>query len=610
MLGKDELMNLYYRSYRNVRKYNFFNTMKIIIICILVPALIISIVLNIFLLSLPTSWGPMLPPRVALLVGDISGPYVMEPLDTWDGDSNDMLRYLIEGLYKYDLSDPDMPLIPVLAADEGTWENSTTFTVNLKQNVQFQDGTIMDADDVKFTFDRMLYFQNASGTLPANVSLMGPARLYKLPDGETPIIQSVELVDSDTVSFHLNAPYAIFKKILAYPSAHILSDASVPATDRLNFDNPVVGTGPFRYIRFTPGTEVRYERYNNYHGDNAYFDVLVHVLIDNPTTRNNAMLTHDIDVLFEPIMSLLDVFDGDPTFTYYQSGSEWNGPGVSYIYLGMNNQLINETWRSAISFAFDYDYLINEIKQGIVHRALSPLAPIFLPEFNQSLLDVPYYNITRAREYMVSMGFGNIGWDDSQWEAIAASTPYRTFNYTYDLGSSPEPRYHLLVDSFAKVGCAIEDAGMSWVDFVNTLLYNRDALQLYFAGWGPDYLDPFNMLYPLFSNGSSSNSAQVNDPQLEMWFNEALSELDNNIRTEIYEDMLTRIVEVLRPHCFCYHNIGNYVHSADLFDRSYNAMGHWWGYSIWRNTTVTWQLGLPRGEVGHTPPPWAGTVGP
>ena len=33
-------------------------------------------------------------------------------------------------------------------------------------------------------------------------------------------------------------------------------------------------------------------------------------------------------------------------------------------------------------------------------------------------------------------------------------------------------------------------------------------------------------------------------------------------------------------------------------------------YVLGRNTTVTAALGLPRGTVGHTPPPWAGTVGP
>jgi peptide/nickel transport system substrate-binding protein len=521
---------------------------------------------------------------------------------------------MIEGLYKYDLSDPDMPLIPWLAVDGGTWLDSTHFQVDLRQNVQFHDGTIMDADDVVFSFNRMLYFLNASGTLPTGVPLMEPAMLYQLPDGVTPIIQSVVADDADTVTFTLNAPYAIFKKILGYPSAFILSDASVPATERATFDDPVVGTGPFRYMYFTAGTEVRYERFNNYWGENAYFDVVVHALINNPTTRNNAMLTHDIDILFDPISSLLDIFDDDPTIVYYQRGSEWGGPGLSYAYLGMNNHLINETWRSAISFAYDYDYMIEEIKQDTVLRAYSPLAPAFLPGFDQMTLDIPVHNVTRAREYMVSMGFGDMGWSDAQWEAQAASSPFRTFNYTYNLGSSTrEPIYPMLLDNLADIGVGLDDAGMSWDDFLLRLygqVYGFDALELYFVGWGPDYLDPFNMLAPLFSNISSSNSAQVNDHELEMWFIDVLAETDDVARTAIYEDILTKIVEVIRPHCFGYHSKGNYVHSADLQDRSYNAMGNWWAYPIWRNTTTSAALGLPRGTVGHTPPPWAGTVGP
>ncbi len=47
--------------------------------------------------------------------------------------------------------------------------------------------------------------------------------------------------------------------------------------------------------------------------------------------------------------------------------------------------------------------------------------------------------------------------------------------------------------------------------------HNEDRLEIFHTGWGPDYLDPFNMVAPLLSNMSTANHIQNNDLEIHQW---------------------------------------------------------------------------------------------
>ena len=65
-----------------------------------------------------------------------------------------------------------------------------------------------------------------------------------------------------------------------------------------------------------------------------------------------------------------------PTFHYPPHVKQYEHPmsSTSYFYLGMNNRIINSTWRKAISFAIDYSHIIQELQDGFVVRAYSPIS--------------------------------------------------------------------------------------------------------------------------------------------------------------------------------------------------------------------------------------------
>ncbi|MFW9818788.1 MAG: ABC transporter substrate-binding protein [Candidatus Thorarchaeota archaeon] len=149
-------------------------------------AILIALIVNIAVFS---GFGililsPLLtnyPPSLQILrVARTYNPVTMDPVDAWDSTSNDMLDQVIEPLIAYDLSDPDLPLVPRLA-ESWYWPDNTTIEFKLRENVFFHDNSRLTADCVLHTIARINFFGNWSGTLdPAAYTMAFPHSLYKL----------------------------------------------------------------------------------------------------------------------------------------------------------------------------------------------------------------------------------------------------------------------------------------------------------------------------------------------------------------------------------------------------------------------------------------------
>ena len=138
-------------------------------------------------------------------------------------------------------------------------------------------------------------------------------------------------------------------------------------------------------------------------------------------------------------------------------------------------------------------------------------------------------------------------------------------------------------------GITVIDGLTFWSHFLKMLhgftANGFDDLKLYWVGWGPDYLSPMNQIQPLMSNTSTSNSAQVNDRKMEDWFIEWSVTTDMNTRYEMIHNISTYIATVLYSHVWVFHPKVISIHSADLYDVAYNALGNFWAYPVKRNET-------------------------
>ena len=105
--------------------------------------------LFIYRYSRPYDW------RVEVLkVPTTSNPVTMDPCDSWDSVSNDILDQVIETLIAYNLSDPEFPLVGRLASawdfQSSKFGHNITFT--LRPNVYFHDDSLLTGDDVLHSF--------------------------------------------------------------------------------------------------------------------------------------------------------------------------------------------------------------------------------------------------------------------------------------------------------------------------------------------------------------------------------------------------------------------------------------------------------------------------
>ncbi|MHA1471819.1 MAG: ABC transporter substrate-binding protein [Promethearchaeota archaeon] len=522
--------------------------------------------------------------EVTLIYGTAEGAGDLDPQYAWDSSSIDVIDQVFDGLFAYDLTDPDLAIVPGLAT-LGVWNPAADeFILTLRQGVKFHDGADFNADAVNFTWDRLNFLINISGTNDVEVTQI--AGLYQFPDG-TPIVSSITKNSEFSVTFNLARPFIPFKALLCFSGSYMMSPDSTPAEAYIDTaTGDIVGTGAFVYDGQEAGVETLFHAYADYWQGASEIDKLVFSLINDASARNAALLSGDVHYLSDPMDAIMQVFNYTDGITL-----EYVGQGLVTQYLGMNNRLINNTWREVIATALDYDYILNVLRDGNAIRLESPI-PIGISMANWSHQE-DVFNVSYARTLVQGMGYGaglNIS-DDTDW----VGETFMTLNYTYNIGNSfREDMLVLLQDNLGKVGIVVTDAGMIWDEFVWRLNGAkgrvRDNLQLFWVGWGPDYNDPGNFIDPLFTNstGPSSNGAQYNgytaaieagrDPML-LWDNvqllmeAGLEETDPVAREAIYDRIQYLLVEEDRPWAWGYASLANVAYVSTLHGIPTNAMG-------------------------------------
>ncbi|MCK4285693.1 MAG: hypothetical protein KAX18_05795, partial [Candidatus Lokiarchaeota archaeon] len=302
------------------------------------------------------------PIDIPFVYGMSSRLYDLDPQDVWDDSSFDVIRQVCEGLYGYNYSDPEMAIIPYLATTEGTWSpDSLNFTVPLRTGITFHDGAPFNATAVKFTFDRLTYLlDNAMSVVDS---------FYEVYDPDISsfrrIINRTEIVDTYTIKFILNVPYGAFDALLCFTASYILSPKSTPATTIIDTaTGDLIGTGPFLYDGYIPNSEVNFHAYDDYWQGKADIDQMKFKIITDTKQRQLALINRDVHFISDLDPDYFDAFNAIPYINFLDTGK--TSGRISF--LGMNNQQINVGFREAISSAIDYDYIINEIREGQVKR--------------------------------------------------------------------------------------------------------------------------------------------------------------------------------------------------------------------------------------------------
>ena len=546
------------------------------------------------------------PPKPNVLVFGTAGNIPdLDPHAAYDSASIDVFDQVIERLYDFNLTDPYYAIYPRLATDfpvitDGPAGSGTNWTISLRSGIKFHDNTTMTASDVKWSFDRLMYFCNESNpdhlpapfneSLPIGIAITPIKTLYTLPDGRL-TINRTEVVDANTVRLILNAPKASLLGVLCYAGSGILSPDSHISTTKYGdityvdyiplIGVPLIGTGPFEYDHFIYDVEVVFSRFDDYWGTPAFLDMLVYVLIDDTNTRNQALLSGDVDLIDAPDVGFYSQFDADPNIVHDNYGSS-----VGINYMGMNvDYLPDPLMRKAISYAVNYTYMTEEIMLGRADRLKSPI-PLGIPMANDTL-NYPVYDLAFARQIIVDNDLWNAStiWGlnlastDADWLAVWSGGGLEQMNISYN---TETVRRRLMAEfvalsSLKAIGIVADVDGYDWSTYLD-ILYEREGHTnnewvIYVLGWGPDYIDPENYITPLYTSAAGPNGMFLNDTKLEILMAEGEYETDPVARKAIYDEIQRYILEELYPmlYCFTPHNFDSWRVGLQGFQS--NALG-------------------------------------
>ncbi|MFX0075916.1 MAG: ABC transporter substrate-binding protein [Candidatus Hermodarchaeota archaeon] len=528
--------------------------------------------------------------RESLIFGTSFGPSSIDPHYVWDKTSVDVIEQVVETLFAYNLSDPELRVIPRLAADFGTWsEGGLVFTVPLREKVTFHDGTRFNATAVKWNFDRLAYFMNLDGSLPEEIPVCSFSSLFLWTDG-TPVINTVNIISEYTVEFVLNRPYVPFKALICCSGAGMLSPdpLSTPQHEYIDFlTGTLVGTGPFVYEGYIENIEVNFHANPDYWAGLGEIDDLKFVMIPNPYERSQALLNGEIDITTTPDISLLQDLNAHPDISLVDAGQS-----TTTWYLLMNNAQIPVATRKAISYALDYSDIIERLTSGEAIRLRSPLPEGIL--YANWSLDAPETDIITARTALIESDYytGLPAPEDHQaWlDLVSNGNPIETYKYIYAWGSPARVEMlNILEENLQALGILVIGEGMTIGELYDRIKNYKDEQHLFMLGWGTDYNDPSDYIDPLFG-ASSPNYIQMDDAQIEQWISAGLSEADPIARERIYDNIQQRLIEVLYPMCWLFVDKNYDAHSNKFAGFPSNPLDKVWFYVVGYTNPVQLKL--------------------
>jgi peptide/nickel transport system substrate-binding protein len=484
-----------------------------------------------------------------LIVAVRFDPWAIDPIEAWDLYSTNIVDQVTESLFTIDITDPNNKIIPNLATSWQWSDDNLELTCTLRQGVEFHDGTIFNAQAVKRNFDRAYRLIDEINTRD----------LWLLSDGRW-IIKETQVVDDYTVKFVLNEPYAPLEALLSCWVTSILSPTSLPQDGVINLlDGELIGTGPFIYDGREIGIDVSFIPNPDYWGGKPAIDNLVFSIIPDVDTAVTNFVAGNLSLITECSRNLalwgllefgekiqnldLPVISAPPS------------TDTHIIYLRMNNKRIPVEMRKAMAYTFDYDYWLDEYREGWMNRMRSPI-PKGILYSNTEDFNFPVLDLEIARRSLQDANWpGTKGLpldDDEPWEALVYNnTPIATFNYTSAFYREKEIFSITLPENFKKIGVKIEVVNLSVYEYFARTQeidgYHRNMLEIDMGAWAPDFNDPSNYVNLLMSKDSLFNAAQIDDAQLQTWMDQAIRETNPITREQLYYNIQERFIEEIYP---------------------------------------------------------------
>lgn len=285
-----------------------------------------------------------------------------ESLDPHVASSEATFQILNNVLETLTFYDDDMNLVPWLAESWEQSEDGLTWTFYLREGVTFSNGREMTAEDVKWTFDRLLDPEIGSGNT------------FRLGSAAT----TIEVVDTYTVAITTENPIATLPNSLGANKS-----TGIMASESLNEDGTIatpIGTGPFVIGEVEGTVRLVLEKNPTYWQEGLpYLDAVEITPITDDATRELSLQGGEVDWIFTIAPQNLQALRDDENIEVQTA------PRLAYDYFGLNlnREPFNDVRvRQAIAYAIDRETICEFAFFGICEAVQGPTGsgtPWYMP---------------------------------------------------------------------------------------------------------------------------------------------------------------------------------------------------------------------------------------
>ncbi len=432
--------------------------------------------------------------------------------DTLDPHTvNDVARVatrlnLYDGLYRWVDNPPQ--LIPWIALSHTVSDNGLVWTFKLRNDVKFHDGSLMTAEDVVYSIERMVAVKRGAGALFLPIFAPGNAKA----------------LDATTVQFTLKEPSAIFGSLVS--DLFVVNSALVKKHE-VNGDwgqawmiDHTAGTGSYVISRYDPATGFIAKRFPEHFAGwgKKYFDEIEFRTVVETNTRIQGLMRgdyHGLDGYLAP--------DQVERLRAAKGVKIIEAESMRVYHFAMHNArppFDDINFRKAMSYAFDYDGYINSIMKGTVARN-----PTIMPN---NMWGAPKdikgytYDLDKAKEYLAKV-----------------KGPIRTVTIGTLAGfSETEQAASLMQNALTKLGIQSKIESAPW-PVISTKMQNPDTMFDMLPYWKSTYYaDPNNWLGELYGSryAPTRNVSSYKNPAVDKLLEEALRITDKARRQKLYEE--------------------------------------------------------------------------
>ncbi len=503
---------------------------------------------------------------VATIEGDALDPH-------FSSFANDISleRMLWRGLYTLDASNEPQP--SMADAPPEISEDGKTYTVTLREGLQWSDGDDLLAEDFVMGILRTCNPDNAGEYQYVLTNIVGCDDHYGNEagfDADLENLVAVEALDETTIEITLAEPQPTFDIILSlwmtFPvPVHLFPNSGDPWPDPApEAPGQLAYNGPYVLAGYEPGDHATLEPNPNWAAPNGISPTLDKITlryIDDLAVADNAYRTGEVDFANVDLAQLSAVRDEfEPSGEYVRVLF----PGTVGLQMQMTHPVLGDPdigldVRLALQRAVDRVELNDVCFDGGRVPTTSWIPEVSGGHPPDAFEDVIGFDADAARQHLVDAGFPD-GEGFASLSILVRDSPENTCMAEFKQESF---RTILNIETTIEV-----------VDGpTRSARFTSEDFELFPGGWIQDYPDPENWVLGLFDTDGSLNNYNCSDPDIDAKVEQARFNTDNDERLALYKEINELIVTRVCGIGVGLHLANDYLVKPHVVGMAENARG-------------------------------------